>query len=57
MKKVLNSLKWFALHIEEIIAVIGIAVMLCAVFLNGIMRYLFRNPLAWSDELAMISLA
>ena len=25
--------------------------------LNVIMRYLFRNPLAWSDELAMISLA
>ena len=57
MKKVLNGLKWFALHIEEIIAVIGIAVMLCAVFLNVIMRYLFRNPLAWSDELAIISLA
>lgn len=57
MKKVLNGLKWFILHIEEIIAVTGIAVMLCAVFFNVIMRYCFRNPTAWSDELAMICLA
>ena len=57
MKKVLNGLKWFVLHIEEIIAVTGIAVMLCAVFFNVIMRYCFRNPTAWSDELAMICLA
>ena len=31
--------------------------MLCAVFFNVIMRYCFRNPTAWSDELAMICLA
>ena len=31
--------------------------MLCAIFYNVIMRYLFRNPTAWSDELTMICLA
>lgn len=57
MKKVLKGLKWFALHIEEIIAVTALAVMLCSIMLNVIMRYLFRNPTAWADELAMICLA
>ena len=57
MKKILEKLKWFILHIEEIIAVIALAVMLCAIFYNVIMRYLFRNPTAWSDELTMICLA
>lgn len=57
MKKILNALKWFVLHIEEIIAVIAIFVMMCAVFFNVLMRYLFRSPTAWSDELAMICLA
>lgn len=57
MKKVLKGLKWFALHIEEIIAVTALAVMLCSIMLNVIMRYIFRNPTAWADELAMICLA
>ena len=57
MKKVLNSLKWFALHIEEIIAVIGIAVMLCAVFLNVIMRYIFNSPLSFAVEFGRYTFA
>ena len=57
MKKVIKSLKWFILHLEEIIAVIALAVMLCAIFYNVIMRYAFRKPTAWSDELTMICLA
>lgn len=57
LKKILGYLKWFILHIEEIIAVIAISVMLCAIFLNVIMRYVFRDPTAWSDELSMICLA
>lgn len=57
MKKVPNALKWVVLHIEEIIAVTAIAVMLCVIFFNVIMRYLFRNPTAWADELSMICLA
>ena len=57
MKKVLSALKWLVLHIEEIIAVVAISVMLCAIFFNVIMRYAFRSPTAWADELAMICLA
>ena len=57
MKKVLNALKWFVLHIEEIIAIVAIAIMLCVIFFNVIMRYLFRAPTSWADELSMICLA
>lgn len=53
----MKKLKWFVLHIEEIISGIAIAIMMCAIFLNVIMRYAFRNPTAWADELAVICLA
>ena len=53
----LNGLKWFILHIEEIIAVVALAVMLCVIFYNVMMRYLFRNPTSWSDEVSMICLS
>ena len=57
MKKVLKGLKWVVLHIEEIIACTALAVMLCAILYNVIMRYMFRAPTKWSDELTMICLA
>ena len=57
MKKIFNSIKWVVLHIEEMIAVTALAVMLCAILFNVIMRYVFRSPTAWADELAMICLA
>ena len=57
MNKVLKGLKWFILHIEEVIACIALGIMLCVIFFNVIMRYIFRNPLNWSDELSMICLA
>ncbi|MBQ3373868.1 MAG: TRAP transporter small permease [Anaerolineaceae bacterium] len=57
MNKVLKGLKWFILHIEEVIACIALSIMLCVIFFNVIMRYIFRNPLNWSDELSMICLA
>lgn len=53
MKKV----KWLILHIEEIVAGTALSVMLCAIFLNVILRYFFRAPTKWSDELSMICLA
>lgn len=57
MNKLLKPLKWFVLHIEEIISVTAITVMLCAIFLNVLMRYVFHSPTAWADELSMICLA
>lgn len=57
MEKVKKNLKWLVLNIEEIVAVSALSVMLCAVFYNVLMRYLFRNPSAWADELSMICLA
>ena len=57
VKKFLKGLKWFVLHVEEIISITALVVMICAVFLNVLLRYLFRNPTSWSDELAMICMA
>lgn len=53
----MKKLKWLVLHIEEIIAVTALAIMLCAIFYNVMMRYCFRAPTAWADELSMICLA
>lgn len=57
MKKVWKGLKWLILHIEELIAVTALIIMLCSIFYNVLMRYLFRNPTSWADELAMICMA
>lgn len=57
MKKCLKGLKWFVLHIEEIVSVVAISIMLCVVCLNVFARYVFRAPTAWSDEVAIICLA
>lgn len=53
----MKKLKWLILHIEEIIAGVALAIMMCAIFFNVIMRYCFRAPTAWADELAVICLA
>lgn len=53
----MKKLKWLVLHIEEIISAAALAVMMCAIFLNVILRYVFRDPTAWADELAVIALA
>ena len=53
----MKKLKWLILHIEEIIAGTALAVMMCAIFYNVIMRYCFRSPTKWADELSMICLA
>jgi len=53
----MKKIKWLVLHIEEIISVTALAVMLCSIFYNVLMRYCFRAPTAWADELSMICLA
>ena len=57
MKKVGKALKWLISNIEEIISASAIAVMLTAIFVNVMLRYIFRSPTSWADELALICMA
>lgn len=57
MKKVGKALLWLISHIEEIIGATAIAIMLTAIFVNVMLRYIFRSPTAWADELALICMA
>ena len=57
MKKVGKALLWLISHIEEIIGATAIAIMLSAIFVNVMLRYIFRSPTAWADELALICMA
>ena len=45
-------LKWLDDHIEEVILTILMALTSIIVFLQVIMRFVFRNSLTWSEELA-----
>ena len=49
MKKALH---WLNVHMEEVILVLGTAVMIILIFLQVVMRYVFKHPLSWSEELA-----
>lgn len=40
-------------YFEEVFAVILLAIMATLVFLQVVMRYLFANPLSWTDEIAI----
>ena len=57
MKKFCKYAKWFILHIEELISCVALATMICGIMINVVMRYIFRNPLSWADELAVICMA
>lgn len=57
MKKIGKKLLWLITHIEEIISATAIAIMLIAIFSNVILRYFFRSPTSWADELAVICMA
>lgn len=39
-------------HLEDIILVILMSVMSIFIFIQVVMRYVFKNPLAWTEELA-----
>ena len=57
MKKV-GKLLWKLLtNIEELIASIAVSIMLIVICANVILRYFFRSPTAWADELAIICMA
>lgn len=57
MKKIGKSLLWVITNIEEIISCTAIAVMILAIGMNVILRYFFRSPTSWADELALIGMA
>lgn len=57
MKKIGKALLWLISNIEEIISASAIAIMLTAIFTNVMLRYIFRSPTAWADELALICMA
>lgn len=57
MKKVGKALLWVLKNIEEIISTTALCVMLCAIMLNVLLRYIFSAPTAWADELALVGMA
>lgn len=57
MKKVGKALLWVLKNIEEIVSTTALCVMLCAIMFNVILRYFFRTPTAWADELSLIGMA
>ena len=57
MKKIGKALLWLISNIEEIISATAIAIMLTAIFGNVMLRYIFRSPTSWADELALICMA
>ena len=57
MKKVGKILWKLLTNIEEIIASVAISIMLIVICMNVMLRYFFRSPTAWADELAIICMA
>lgn len=48
-----RALRWLERHGEEAIAGACLAVLSTLIFVQVIMRYVFRSPLSWSDEVAV----
>lgn len=57
MKKFGKALLWVLKNIEEIVSTTALCVMLCAIMLNVLLRYIFSSPTAWADELSLIGMA
>ena len=57
MKKIGKKILWVITHIEEIVSASALAMMLIAIFANVVLRYFFRRPTSWADELAIIGMA
>lgn len=56
MKKIAKGLLWFVKNWEEVIASVGVAVMLVICTYNVIMRYAFNSAIGWSQEVCIIGL-
>lgn len=43
-------------YLEEVLCAILIVGMLCSIFLQVVLRYVFESPVSWSDEIAIYCL-
>lgn len=57
MKSTKKYLLWFISHIEELVSSLALLVMIGIISTNVFCRYIFRSPIHWAEELAVISLA
>jgi len=48
-----RALRWLERHAEEAIAGAALCALSSLMFIQVVMRYVFRSPLSWSDELAV----
>ena len=48
---------WFVRNIEELVSSTALVVMIGIITINVLCRYIFRSPIHWAEELAVISLA
>ena len=57
----MNSFKkyflWFIRHIEELVSSAALVTMISIITINVLCRYIFRSPIHWAEELAVIALA
>ncbi|MGI6030250.1 MAG: TRAP transporter small permease [Eubacteriales bacterium] len=51
----MKRIKYILGNIPELISCCAFAVMLCVVFVNVLLRYLFHKSLVWNEEVAAIS--
>lgn len=56
MKTASLILLWTARHLEEIVAGAATVVMVGITAINVLCRYIFRSPIHWAEELAVICL-
>lgn len=48
-----RTLRWLERHAEEAVAGSCLALLSLLIFVQVVMRYVFRAPLSWSDEVAV----
>ena len=47
----MKALKWLDENFEEIIMIIFLILLTCVMMLQVVMRYVFKSPFAWAEEL------
>ncbi len=52
----MKTLRWIAVHLEEVLGASLLAVMASLAFANVVTRYLFQYPLAFTEELEVNAL-